>query len=666
MAKGLHVWDLGTCCTPGAACGWWYPMLGSLSQIGSAGVYDPQYQIGNEVLWQDLGSPSPGDFTSIYGGGTCVEYLGKIPLEPVPTGPPINGYWNAHSIMPNWFNTWPPNANKYTSCDCGGGIPGAPPQEYDMHAYECICPQAGGAPGFANTNGCCGWPPGHEFVMGYILPGGAGSTLGNLIPLNDSFYSNIGSPNPGDTFTVTMPPGNSTCMPCFRYLGTRPAYGTLNAPTSSSTFNNPNIHFIGITGNPTIIQTSNYNLVDDCNCIPDIVIDPNDPGETALQPGLHLWTKCLDCEQNPQNWIDEPEECCPLTKLRSYFYIAAWEPQHFFQVPGSNQWHVDALSPTSPVPHLWEMCSTRARRGAELFWQILGSPSIGETRRLYHPPYLGAIGMDGYVHNMNDAPLHKTTCIRYVGMKQCATQYTYGQLPYLFDLVDGHPWIDVTCEHKWGTMSTDLGGGTSGIPEQFESFPGPCCPPPVPNQPPIELLPIDFIHATGSPIGGGVVVGGLDPSPCPPQDINSPYYTNAPEFCEGCLPGGYYQMHPDCQCCDIDLNPANPYVVQDKTIKIINNNLDRAINEAKIRGLIDENVPSSRVMKELEAAVLAIPNYFHENNDELIEEEGPIAKKKKKKFPKPPKWLRCKGCGGGFGVCILGGCFSGWKWTWPV
>ena len=611
----------------------------------------------NLQVYQAVGSPTLGEWLAVDRPQTpwkeCWQYMGMANYTWGVNVPELGMGPNFIADMSILQGLWPPTLE--SCCNPPGNT------LEDIHIYECICPQAGGAPGYPNTNGCCGFPQGHQFAINGNITG-AGTSIWSYVVDNADFYTtSLNSPNVGDTFTMTMPPGNFTCLPCFRYLGTvSVSVPPLGTPGGGGVNVLPaNTSWILMSGNPTITQTSNYNLVDDCGCIPDIGIGPDNPvlGEVpALQPGLHLWTLCLDCEEYPHNWIDQPESCCPLTKLRSYIYIAAWEPQHFFQVPGSTSWWVDTVSATSPVPDLWEMCSTRARYGAELFWQILGSPSIGETRRLYNPPYLGAVGMDGYVHNMNEAPLHQTICIKYVGMKQCAP------MPFgIFDLVDGHPWIDVTCEHKWGTMSTDLGGGTSGIPEQFTRFPGPCCPPPVPDQEPIELLPpYNLIHATGTPIGGGVVV--VDPPPCPPQDINSPYYTNAPEFCEGCLPGGYYQMHLDCQCCDIDLNPANPYVVQDKTIKIINNNLDRAINEAKIRGLIDENVPSSRVMKELEAAVLAIPKHYQEQS---VEEGGPV-EQKKKEFPKPPKWLRCKGCGGGFGVCVFGGCFSGWKWEWPI
>ena len=38
--------------------------------------------------------------------------------------------------------------------------------------------------------------------------------------------------------------------------------------------------------------------------------------------------------------------------------------------------------------------------------------------------------------------------------------------------------------------------------------------------------------------------------PCPPSDQNSPFYTNAGEFCPQCSPSGYYYGHPDCRCCD--------------------------------------------------------------------------------------------------------------------
>ena len=41
------------------------------------------------------------------------------------------------------------------------------------------------------------------------------------------------------------------------------------------------------------------------------------------------------------------------------------------------------------------------------------------------------------------------------------------------------------------------------------------------------------------------------PDPCPPQDQNSPFYTNNSEFCFGCVtPGAFYFGHPDCPCCD--------------------------------------------------------------------------------------------------------------------
>ena len=41
------------------------------------------------------------------------------------------------------------------------------------------------------------------------------------------------------------------------------------------------------------------------------------------------------------------------------------------------------------------------------------------------------------------------------------------------------------------------------------------------------------------------------PNPCPPQDQNSPFYTNNAEFCFGCVtPGAFYFGHPDCSCCD--------------------------------------------------------------------------------------------------------------------
>jgi hypothetical protein len=634
MAKGLHVWDLGTCCTPGVtACGLWYPMLGGLGT--TTGVYDPQYQIGNEVLWQDLGSPSPGDFTSIYGNGTCAEYLGKIPLS-------TYAVWNGHSIMPNWFNTWPPDANKYTSCDCGGGIPGAPPQTYDMHAYECLCPQAGGAPAFppsqGGPNGCCGHPHGHIFVMGDS--NSAASTLGNHIPLNDSFYTTkLNSPNIGDTFTMTLTPSQLAiygppCIPCFRYIGTVPAYGPLNATTGASTFNNPNISFMGVTQSLSwiITQTSNINLVNDCNCIPDVGIDPN---MTVLQPPpgtIHMFSHCIDCDLAPLSIMNP--DCCGFNSYKSWMFLGVY-----------------SATPWPPTfPPAYSTCSNLSRQMNQLFYTMVGSPAVGEHIWANAIPASFGIGNIG------------PWCLRYDGPKSCVIDPT----PQAHDWVDGHRWDHVACTAEYYYRDTTFSTFWDLTPTCNT-----CCCEPTPGN--VRVDP-NWVHVADPPVITHIPPGGLSidpvltplPGPCPPQDSTSPYYMNAPEFCNECLPGGYYQMHPDCQCCDIDLNPLSPYVVQDKTIMIINNNLDRAINEAKIRGLIDENVPSSRVMKELEAAVLAIPKHYHENNDELIEEEGPIAKMKKKKFPEPPKWLRCKGCGGGFGVCVFGGCFSGGKWEWPI
>ena len=106
----LHVWTLATCCTPGVtACGLWYPMLGSPSPSGlSGGVYDPQYQAGNELFHQNVGSPSAGYFTKI--PGNCIEYIGKVPLSTYP-------HWNTHIISFNWFNNWA-DPTKYINCDC--------------------------------------------------------------------------------------------------------------------------------------------------------------------------------------------------------------------------------------------------------------------------------------------------------------------------------------------------------------------------------------------------------------------------------------------------------------------------------------------------------------------------------------------------------------------
>tara|TARA_R100000900_G_scaffold124865_1_gene99381 strand:+ start:13294 stop:14226 length:933 start_codon:yes stop_codon:yes gene_type:complete len=52
-------------------------------------------------------------------------------------------------------------------------------------------------------------------------------------------------------------------------------------------------------------------------------------------------------------------------------------------------------------------------------------------------------------------------------------------------------------------------------------------------------------------LGWAPCCGDAHDGPCPPQDSNSPFYTNNLEFCYGCpIQTHYYYNHVDCPCCD--------------------------------------------------------------------------------------------------------------------
>jgi hypothetical protein len=89
------------------------------------------------------------------------------------------------------------------------------------------------------------------------------------------------------------------------------------------------------------------------------------------------------------------------------------------------------------------------------------------------------------------------------------------------------------------------------------------------------------------------------------------------------------------------------------TIEILDNDLDRAISDAKIKGLIDEDIEHGLIKDKLITAMIEIDDY----NNEL----EAFAKNQK---PKIPKALRCNNCGNAFGKCIFRGCFAVYKWTW--
>ena len=579
----------------------------------------------NLQVYQAVGSPTLGEWLAVDRPQTpwkeCWQYMGMANYTWGVNVPELGMGPNFIADMSILQGLWPPTLE--SCCNPPGNT------LEDIHIYECICPQAGGAPGYPNTNGCCGFPQGHQFAVNSNITG-AGTSIWSYVVDNANFYTtDLNSPTVGDTFTMTMPPGNFTCLPCFRYLGTvSVSVPPLGTPGGGGVNVLPaNTSWILMSGNPTITQTSNYNLVDDCGCIPDIVIDPDDPGETPAPGTIHMFSHCIDCDLAPLSIMNP--ECCGFNSYKSWMFLGVY-----------------SATPWPPTfPPAYSTCSNLSRQMNQLFYTMVGSPAVGEHIWANAvPPSLG-IGNIG------------PWCLRYDGPKSCVIDPT----PQSHDWVDGKRWDHVACTAEYYYRDNTFSTFWDLTPTC-----GTCC-----CQPILGNVRVDpnWVHVSDPPVITHIPPGGLIdpvltplPGPCPPQNINSPYYGNAPEFCEGCLPGGYYQMHPDCACCDIDLNPASPYVVQDKTIKIINNNLDRAINEAKIRGLIDENVPSSRVMKELEAAVLAIPKHYHEQSVE----EGGSVEQKKKGFPKPPKWLRCKGCGGGFGVCVFGGCFSGWKWEWPI
>jgi len=99
-------------------------------------------------------------------------------------------------------------------------------------------------------------------------------------------------------------------------------------------------------------------------------------------------------------------------------------------------------------------------------------------------------------------------------------------------------------------------------------------------------------------------------------------------------------------------------------INIIDGDFDSAIEEAKLRKLINKDISSLAIKKQFEAALVELNKYG------LLEPNGETPsygeKKKKPWPPKPPDWLSCKRCGGPFGVCIFGGCFMGIIWKFPI
>ena len=138
VEPSIHVWDLGTCCQPGQACGLWYPMLGSSLGISFV-VTNPVYQQANNDLWLALGSPAVGDFNRIYAQGTCVEYIGLIPLNTYPI-------WNASSVNNTFLNSWPLDTNLYNDCKCEDGRGGTEDK-------GCMDPNA------LNNGECCNGDP---------------------------------------------------------------------------------------------------------------------------------------------------------------------------------------------------------------------------------------------------------------------------------------------------------------------------------------------------------------------------------------------------------------------------------------------------------------------------------------------------------------------------
>ena len=95
--------------------------------------------------------------------------------------------------------------------------------------------------------------------------------------------------------------------------------------------------------------------------------------------------------------------------------------------------------------------------------------------------------------------------------------------------------------------------------------------------------------------------------------------------------------------------------VKPTIIEIIDNDFDKAINQAKTKKLLREDIDFDFVRGELLTAMIKISKYREQLTNVNVRPSEPLKK------------LNCKECGNDdFGICVLGGCFSILEWVFPV
>ena len=96
--------------------------------------------------------------------------------------------------------------------------------------------------------------------------------------------------------------------------------------------------------------------------------------------------------------------------------------------------------------------------------------------------------------------------------------------------------------------------------------------------------------------------------------------------------------------------PAKPTVIE-----IIDNDLDKAIQQAKTKKLLREDIDFDFVRGELLTAMIKISKYREQLANVNVRSSEPLEQ------------LDCKNCGSDdLGICVLGGCFSILEWVFPI